>query len=136
MGGGVERTYAELDERCRRLANGLAGLGVARGDRVAYLGKNDPSLVETLFATTALGAIFVPLNWRLTAGELAYIAADCGAEVLVHAAEFAAAAAAVESDPATRLRHLVELGDEYDDAHRRCGRRRPSTTRSRWTTRR
>jgi fatty-acyl-CoA synthase len=114
VGGGVECTYAELDERCRRLANGLAGLGVARGDRVAYLGRNDSSLVESLFATTALGAIFVPLNWRLTAGELAYITADCGADVLVHATEFAAAAAAVNEDPATRLRHLVELGGDYD----------------------
>ena len=57
-----------------------------RGDRVAYLSPNDPTLLETLFAATALGGVFVPLNWQLTAPELTYIAADCGATVLVHAA--------------------------------------------------
>ena len=114
VGEGSALTYAELDERCRRLANGLAGLGVSRGDRVAYLGKNEPTLIETLFATTALGAVFVPLNWRLTPSELAYIVADCGAHVLVHAAEFAAPVALIRSDGSTRLRHAIALDGTYD----------------------
>ena len=58
-------TYGSLRRRVDRLANALTQLGVARGDRVAYLGPNHPAFVEALFATTALGAVFVPLNTRL-----------------------------------------------------------------------
>ncbi|HET8620990.1 MAG TPA: long-chain fatty acid--CoA ligase, partial [Acidimicrobiales bacterium] len=112
--GDTARTYAELDDRRRHLAGALRGLGVGRGDRVAYLGPNDPALVETLFATAALGAVFVPLNWRLAVPELAWIAADCGAAVLVHAADMAATGAAVAGDEATALRHLVALGPDFE----------------------
>ena len=97
----------------RHLAGALRDLGVERGDRAAYLGPNDPTLLETLFAATALGGVFVPLNWRLTAPELTYIAADCGATVLVHAAAMTDAATAVAAG-STALRHLVELGPPYD----------------------
>ncbi|MEV5410894.1 long-chain fatty acid--CoA ligase [Thermopolyspora sp. NPDC052614] len=76
-------TYAELDERVNRLASALRGLGVRPGDRIAYLGVNHPSYVETLFATGLLGAVFVPLNIRLAAPELRYILDDCGAEILI-----------------------------------------------------
>ncbi|MFI0352120.1 long-chain fatty acid--CoA ligase [Actinomadura sp. 9N407] len=77
-------TYAELDERVTRLARGLRSLGVRRGDRVAYLGPNHPSFLETLFAAGVLGAVFVPLNTRLAAPEIAYQLADSGTSVLVH----------------------------------------------------
>ncbi|HET6835623.1 MAG TPA: long-chain fatty acid--CoA ligase [Acidimicrobiales bacterium] len=108
------RTYVELDERTRALAGGLQSLGVGPGDRVAYLGPNDPTLLETLFATTALGGVFVPVNWRLAAPELTYIAADCGASVLVHAAALADMAQAMTADSSTSLRHVVELGPEFE----------------------
>src|ERR687891_480125 len=112
--GDTRRSYAALDDRTRHLAAALRDLGVQRGDRVAYLGPNDPTLLETLFATTALGGVFVPLNWRLTVPELAYIAADCGATVLVHAAAMADAAAAVAADGSTALPRLVELGPAFE----------------------
>ena len=81
---GREWTYRHLHERSTRLAHALSGLGVDSGDRVAYLGLNHLTFLETLFATTRLGAIFVPLNTRLTPGELSYILADSGTSVLVH----------------------------------------------------
>ena len=71
-------TYAQLHDRVIRLAHGLRGLGVRRGDRVAYLGPNHPAFLETLFAAGALGAILVPLNTRLAAPELARHLADSG----------------------------------------------------------
>jgi acyl-CoA synthetase (AMP-forming)/AMP-acid ligase II len=80
-------TYRELHERALRLAHGLRGLGVQRGDRVAYLGPNHPALLETLFATGILGAVFVPLNTRLAGRELAGQLDDAGVSVLVHAPE-------------------------------------------------
>ncbi|GAA4848887.1 long-chain fatty acid--CoA ligase [Actinomycetospora corticicola] len=76
-------TYADLDDRVRRLAAGLRGLGVGPGDRVAYLGPNHPSFVETLFATTGLGAVFVPLNTRLAAAEIAFALRDTSPRVVV-----------------------------------------------------
>jgi fatty-acyl-CoA synthase len=79
-------SYQALAERVGRLANALCGLGVAHGDRVCYLGPNDPAFLETLFARGALGAIFVPLNFRLSGPELEFIVADAGATVLVDAA--------------------------------------------------
>ncbi|NUT08905.1 MAG: long-chain fatty acid--CoA ligase [Nonomuraea sp.] len=82
---GGRLTYRELDERVLRLAHALRGLGVRPGDRVAYLGPNHPSFLETLFAAGTLGAVFVPLNTRLAGPELAYNLADSGAAVLVHA---------------------------------------------------
>ncbi|BCJ40730.1 hypothetical protein Aiant_13870 [Actinoplanes ianthinogenes] len=78
-------SYAELHQRIARLAAALRSSGVRRGDRVAYLGPNHPSFVETMFATWALGAVFVPLNFRLTAAELSYQLSHSGAAVLIHA---------------------------------------------------
>ena len=81
---GRQLTYAGLHGRVTALAHGLRGLGVRRGDRVAYLGPNHPALLETLFAAGTLGAIMVPLNTRLAAPELARHLSDCGARALIH----------------------------------------------------
>ncbi|AQA18684.1 acyl-CoA synthetase [Halioglobus japonicus] len=78
-----EITYAEFADRVRRQAQLLRDAGVCVGDRVGYLGFNHPALLETLFATQALGAIFVPLNFRLTAEELTFIINDAGVHSLV-----------------------------------------------------
>jgi fatty-acyl-CoA synthase len=86
-------TYAGLDDRVRRLARALRGLGTGPGSRVAYLGPNHPAFLETMFATWSAGAIFVPLNMRLAGPELAYQLADCGAALLVYAPEQAAVVA-------------------------------------------
>ncbi|WP_330276451.1 long-chain fatty acid--CoA ligase [Lentzea sp. NBC_00516] len=82
---GVSTSYEEVAVRTTRLAWRLRELGVRHGDRVAYLGPNHPSFAETLFATHQLGAIFVPLNFRLSPAEINYQLGDCGAHVLVHA---------------------------------------------------
>jgi fatty-acyl-CoA synthase len=76
--------YAELYERTTRLAHALRAAGVRRGDRIAYLGANHPSYLETMFASGMLGAVFVPLNTRLATPEIAYQLKDSGAKALVH----------------------------------------------------
>jgi len=76
-------TFGEFSELVRRLAGLLKAAGVCAGDRVAYLGLNHPVLLETMFAAQALGAIFVPLNFRLTAEELTFIINDAGVHTLV-----------------------------------------------------
>ncbi|MFI0989533.1 long-chain fatty acid--CoA ligase [Streptomyces exfoliatus] len=101
-------TYRELHRRVLRLAHALRALGVTSGDRVAYLGPNHPAFVETLFAAGALGAVFVPLNTRLTAPELAYNLADSGSVVLVHAPEQGEAACAATDQAGVRHRIALE----------------------------
>ena len=80
---GEEILFGEFGDRIRRQATLLKEAGVCVGDRVGYLGFNHPALLETLFAAQALGAIFVPLNFRLTAEELTFIINDAGIHTMV-----------------------------------------------------
>ncbi|MFI2205143.1 long-chain fatty acid--CoA ligase [Streptomyces sp. NPDC020192] len=107
-------TYRALHQRVLRLAHALRALGVARGDRIAYLGPNHPAYLETLFAAGVLGAVFVPLNTRLAAAELAYNLADSGSTVLVHSPEHTGTATAAASD--TAVRHRITLGPAGADS--------------------
>src|ERR1700687_4254954 len=102
-----EWTYAEMHERVTRLAHALVRLGVGRSDRVAYLGPNHPAFLETLFAAGTLGAVFVPMNTRLAAPELAYNLSDSGSCVLVYAPEQADIVATLRDR--AELRHLIAL---------------------------
>ncbi|MFF5076487.1 long-chain fatty acid--CoA ligase [Actinoplanes sp. NPDC000266] len=86
-------TYRQMRDRTTRLAHRLRAAGVGPGDRVAYLGPNHPAFVETMFATHLLGGVFVPLNFRLTAPEVAYQLEHSGARFLIHAPECAEATA-------------------------------------------
>ncbi|MFC0211426.1 class I adenylate-forming enzyme family protein [Paenibacillus chartarius] len=74
---GERWTYARLNERVRRLAALLQSMGIRRGDRLALLAPNDVAYFEWLFACAKLGAVLVPLNWRLAKTELDYILGDC-----------------------------------------------------------
>ncbi|MFB4311466.1 long-chain fatty acid--CoA ligase [Actinomadura sp. GTD37] len=110
---GTTLTYAGLHDRVARLARALRGLGVRHGDRVAYLGPNHPSFLETLFATGVLGGVFVPLNTRLAGPEIAYQLNDSGASVLVHGPSHAGLVDGVRG--AAPVREHVALGGGYED---------------------
>jgi fatty-acyl-CoA synthase len=103
---GTPLTYAGLRDRVADLASALRELGIGLGDRVAYLGFNHPSFLQTLFATGMVGGVFVPLNARLSVPELAYQLTDSGASVLVHAP---AHASVVEDLPVRTVIGLHEL---------------------------
>lgn len=79
-------SYAELDRRANRVANGLSKAGIGRGDRIATIACNHPVHFELLFATAKLGAILVPVNWRLADPEIAWILGDARPKA-VHVAE-------------------------------------------------
>ena len=70
---GEGMTYGDLQARAGRRADALRAAGVAPGDRVAVLETNAPAVIETIFAAAALGAVFVPLNFRARADELAHM---------------------------------------------------------------
>jgi fatty-acyl-CoA synthase len=80
---GETTTYGEMATRASALAGGLSSRGVGRGDVVAVLSYNCPEFLETVFAANYLGAIAMPINWRLAAPEVRYILEHSGARVLV-----------------------------------------------------
>src|SRR5690242_19591338 len=81
--GDQSLTYGELDERATRLGRWLRKQGVGAGDRVAILMTNRVELVEVLFACCRIGAIGVPVNFRLVPAEIAHILADCAPTVVI-----------------------------------------------------
>jgi O-succinylbenzoate-CoA ligase len=106
-------TFAELNARANRTANFLAGeLGVKKGDRVALLLMNGPEFLESFFAIAKLGAVCVPLNWRLVPDELQFILKDSGARTVIAGGEFAQTVAELEKRGATDVRNWVHVGSE------------------------
>ena len=102
-------TYRDAHERIERAARYLTTLGVGRGDRVGVLARNSSDQVELLFACKRLGALFVPMNWRLAAPELRYIAGDADPAVLFASPEFLATAK--EIIPPTKIAVLSADAD-------------------------
>src|SRR4030067_2172064 len=81
--GGERWTYAQTNERVTRLANGLAHLGVKKGDRVGILHVNCNQQIESYFAVAKLGGIFVPLNFRARADELSFMISHAETSILL-----------------------------------------------------
>lgn len=81
--GDVRLNWKQLNERINRLANGLAGLGVKKDTKVAVLALNCHRYVEIYYATAKLGAVAVPLNFRLSPDELGYVINHSDAEVMM-----------------------------------------------------
>ena len=113
--GEVRWSYAEFDALSDRVAAGLAGRGIAKGDRVAILARNSHAFAALRFALARLGAVLVPINFMLKADEAAYILRHAGARMLATdsgLAELARAAAAQD----TAVRELVWLPSEEPSA--------------------
>jgi long-chain acyl-CoA synthetase len=82
-------TYEELNRRANRVANGLQGMGVEKGDRVAIMLPNIPEFVYAFVATLKLGAVAVPFNTLYKGGEILHILKDSGAKVVIALTNFA-----------------------------------------------
>ena len=91
-------TYADVDRRTNQLTAALSGMGIGKGDRVALLAPNCAEYFEVQFACGRLGAIMLPLNWRLTVPELEYILSDSTPKLLIHDRSFAEQAAALSKN--------------------------------------
>lgn len=109
---GRSRTYAELDERVSRLAGALRKRGVSRGDRIAVLGLNTLEVIETFFASGRLGAVCVPVNFRLVADEIGYVLTDSGTKACVVQAQLAQQLGKARAGLDTETTCLVYGGDE------------------------
>ena len=80
--GPLRLTYAQFFDRCDRWSAALQRLGVQPGDRVAYIAPNTHAQLESFYAVPQIGAILVPINYRLSPAEFAYIIGHSGATVL------------------------------------------------------
>ena len=80
--GSTRLTFREVGERVNRLSSALEGLGIARGDRVAILSLNCHRFFELYYGVPQLGAVVVPINFRLTPQEIKYIVDHSGAQTV------------------------------------------------------
>ncbi|GAA4815124.1 acyl-CoA synthetase [Tomitella cavernea] len=104
---GRQFTYAELDRRTNALADALRAKGVRPGDRVAFVLFNSPHLLEVTFAAAKLGAIAVPVNFRLSAPEIRYILDDAAACVVFASEQVIATVR--EAAHGSYVRELIEI---------------------------
>src|SRR5438270_8837502 len=88
-------TYTQFGDRCDRWSSALQQLGVRQGDRVAYIAPNTHAQLESFYAVPQLGAVLVPINYRLTADDFAYIIGHSGAKVVCAAPEHCEAVDAI-----------------------------------------
>jgi acyl-CoA synthetase (AMP-forming)/AMP-acid ligase II len=103
-------TYAQLEAESNRLANALAALGAGPGEKVIWCGPNSPQVVAVMTATRKIGAVAVPLNYRLTAEEASYIIVHSDARLAYVDAECAHLFAGAVPGPLGNLRHVVVYG--------------------------
>jgi acyl-CoA synthetase (AMP-forming)/AMP-acid ligase II len=82
-------TFGELNERANRIASALLADGIEKGERVGLLLMNGAEFMEAFFALAKIGAVVVPLNWRLVADELEFILKDSGTRRLIYDGDFA-----------------------------------------------
>ena len=109
-------TFSGWHERANRLANGLLGLGLTPGDRVVVLAYNCAEWMEIYVALARAGAVAVPVNFRLTSAEIAYIAGHCEAKAVIAQHGLADRFAPVRADLAVAPDAYVEFGRSDDPA--------------------
>src|SRR5260370_39607689 len=79
---GVRLTYAQFGARCDRWSAVLQSLGVGKGDRVAYIAPNIHAHLEAFYAVPQIGAVLVPINYRLTPDDFVYLINHSGARIV------------------------------------------------------
>jgi len=108
-GAVVTWTYAELDAQSNRVANLLLSLGAGPGHKVLWCGPNSPEVVAVMSATRKIGAVAVPLNYRLTPPEALYVIDHSDAEVAYVDYEYAPMFAALRGQ-LEKVRHIIAVG--------------------------
>src|SRR5262245_12808195 len=115
----VRLTYREYGRRANQLSNALTRLGVARGERVAWLGYNCHRLLEAYYGVVQMGAVLLPLNIRITPAEIAFILQDSEAVVLFYDRDFSPIVEAIKKE-SSNIKHYIALepdqgGVGYED---------------------
>src|SRR5215467_241549 len=112
--GGLRLTYEQFFHRCDRWSAALQDMGVQRGDRVAYIAPNTHAQLESFYAVPQIGAVLVPINYRLTADDFAYIINHSGASVVCAHADHLEQVDSIR-EKLGGVRHFVALEGEAPD---------------------
>src|SRR2546427_637338 len=111
--GELRLTYAQFFDRIDRWSTALQRLGIQQGDRVAYLAPNTRAQLESFYAVPQIGAVLVPLNYRLTADDFVYLINHSGARVVCAHADYLAAVDSIRSQ-IPGVEHFVALEGERE----------------------
>ncbi len=122
--GELRLSYEQFFERCDRWSAALQRLGVKQGDRVAYIAPNTHAQLESFYAVPQIGAVLVPINYRLSVDEFAYIIDHSGATVVCAHEDYLEAVDRIR-DRLTGVRHFVAL----EGTRERLGRLRDPAER-------
>jgi fatty-acyl-CoA synthase len=106
--GALRLTYAQFFERCDQWSAAMQRLGVTAGDRVAYIAPNTHAQLESFYAVPQIGAVLVPINYRLTADDFAFIIGHSGASVVCAHEDYLEAVDRIR-DQVPGVRHFVAL---------------------------
>ena len=116
--GSYRLTYTELNDRCSQLANAFVAAGIEKGERVGLLLMNSSEFMESYYALAKIGAVVVPLNWRLVADELEFILKDSGTKRLIFDNEFVETVADLHSrGDKTDIKHWLQVAQPDEIAH-------------------
>src|SRR5262245_48320597 len=108
-------TYAQFFDRCDRWSSALQRLGVQQGDRVAYIAPNTHAQLESFYAVPQIGAVLVPINFRLVADDFRYLIHHSGAKVVCAGADHIAAVDSIRGD-LKNVAHFVSLDGDAASA--------------------
>src|SRR5438876_664821 len=112
--GDLRLTYAQFFDRCDRWSQVLQQrLSVGHGDRVAYIAPNTHAQLESFYAVPQLGAVLVPINYRLTADDFAYIIGHSGARIVCAHSDYLEAVDSIR-DQIPNVEHFVALEGSRD----------------------
>src|SRR5213075_1587333 len=106
--GDLRLSYEQFFDRCDAWSAALQTLGVTQGDRVAYIAPNTHAQLESFYAVPQIGAVLVPINYRLTADDFAYIIGHSGASVVCAHEDYLEAVDRIR-DQVPGVRHFVAL---------------------------
>src|SRR3954466_13350059 len=114
--GELRLSYAQFFDRCDRWSNALQQLGIKPGDRVAYIAPNTHSQLESFYAVPQIGAVVVPINYRLTADDFAYIINHSGARIVCAHSDYLDAVSTIR-DQLPNVEHFVALEGTKEGWH-------------------
>src|SRR5262245_23452812 len=111
--GALRLSYAQFFDRCDRWSSALQALGVKQGDRIAYIAPNTHAQLESFYAVPQIGAVLVPINYRLSVGEFEYIINHSGATLVCAHEDYLEAVDTIRGQ-LPNVRHFIALEGSRD----------------------